>query len=232
MSDLMEHFDATAEFKFADAETMQRGEFEGYASTFGNVDLGGDVVERGAFTETLKKRAPADIALFFNHKSLGVPIGDWVEMRENDRGLVVKGRIDLEDPEGRRVHNAMAKGRLRGLSIGYRVTPGGSEMVRGVRRLKSLELHEISVVTSPMNTRAQMSRVKAAFDLDAMDAKDWREIEAAFRMNGYSRADAVKAVATLKDWLRRDAGAPESLPRDEVGAAVAELLRRNIATLS
>lgn len=229
MSDVMEHFETAAEFKFADADAMQRGEFEGYASTFGNVDLGGDIVERGAFSETLKKRTPADISLFFNHKSLGIPIGDWVDMRENDRGLVVKGRIDLDDPEGRRVHNAMSKGRLKGLSIGYRVAPGGAEIAGRVRRLKALDLHEISVVTNPMNTRALMSRVKSAFDLDA---SDWREIEAAVKAAGVSNANAVRAVAGVKNWLRREAGEPDTSPRDEGGAALVELIRRNIATLS
>jgi uncharacterized protein len=229
---MQRHSEALTEFKFADSEASARGEFVGYASVFGNVDQGGDVVERGAFSATLAARKAADVAMLWGHDSRSVPIGKWLELREDDRGLVARGQLTLEIPRARDVHAAMMAGTVKGMSIGYRIPQGGAEFDRDgkVRRIKAAELVEVSVVTFPMNRRAQVARVKS---LNDMTTEDFREIEATLREKGLSRADAVKAVSGLKQWLQRDVEEPDTTPRDEVGAAsLAELIRRNIATLS
>ncbi len=225
-----ESFRVAAEFKFADIETTP-GEFTGYASTFGNVDRGGDVVERGAFLKTLSLKSPSDVLMLLQHNAKGYPIGDWLEIRENDHGLMVRGRLDLEDPDGARVYNAMKKGRLKGMSIGYFIPKGGAEMNRnGVRHLKEIALEEISIVTRPMNTRALADGVKLLGD---MTAEDFREIEDDLRDAGFSGTERKRAVSVFKKFLQRDAGEPIMTPRDEaVAAEWADLIRRNIATLS
>jgi uncharacterized protein len=224
-------FEAEAEFKFADADATARGEFVGYASTFGNIDLGGDIVEAGAFRDTIQKRGAGGVAMLWGHDQRQPPIGKWLDLREDDRGLVARGQLILDVAKARDVHALMREGALKGLSIGYRIPAGGAEMDRrGVRRIKSADLMEISVVTFPMNTRAQVGRVKSADDLTT---EDIREIEATLREAGLSRADAVKAISGFKAWLQRDAEVPITTPRDEVGAAtLAEIIRRNIATLT
>lgn len=224
--------DGSAEFKFADADAGERGEFMGYGSIFGNTDLGGDIVERGAFAATLAKRGPADIAMLWGHDLRQVPIGKWLDMREDERGLQVRGQLTLDIPQARNVHAALRNGTVKGLSIGYRIPPGGAEMDRGgkVRRIKSVELFEVSVVTFPMNQRAQVARVKSAAQLSIEDIK---EIEDLLRDAGASGAERKRAVSVFKSWLRRDAAAPESASRDEGAAAeLADLLRRNIAIIA
>lgn len=208
---------AAAEFKFADEGAT--GEFTGYGSTFGNIDQGGDIVERGAFADALKERTPADIKMLFQHNAAGFPIGDWLEIRENDRGLVVRGRLDLDDPDGARAYNAMRKGRLKGLSIGYRIRPDGAQYERNgrVRRIKSVDLFEISVVNFPMNTRALTSQVKSE-NLTIRDA------ERVLRDAGFSRKEAAAIVAAgFKAMPQRDADEPG----DELAA-----MRRLLTTLS
>lgn len=227
---MTEHIDGAAEFKFADVDAQARGEFVGYASTFGNVDLGGDVVERGAFAQTLASKKLKDVKMYFGHDSRSIPIGKWLDLKEDDRGLIARGQLTLDIPKARDVHAAMKDGTLDAMSIGYRVPAGGWEMDRGgkVRRLKSIDLLEISVVPMPMNPRSTISRVKA---FDDMTVEDFRDLEIALRTKGLSRTDAVKAVSGLKEWLQRDAGAPGTAPRDEVDAALAEVIRRNTAIL-
>lgn len=223
--------DGAAEFKFADAEAGARGEFVGYGSTFGNTDLGGDVVERGAFTETLKKRGPGDVAMLWGHDTRQVPIGKWLDMREDDRGLQVRGQLTLEIPKAREIHAALQAGTVKGLSIGYRVPPGGAEMDRGgrVRRLKALDVHEVSVVTFPMNTRAQVQRVKS---VAALSVDEIKEIEDLLRDAGASGTERKRAVSVFKRWLQHDAGEPNTAPRDEaVAAELAALLRGRHATI-
>ena len=209
--------DGAAEFKFADAEAGARGEFVGYGSTFGNTDLGGDVVERGAFAETLKKRGPSDVAMLWAHDVRQVPIGKWLDMREDDRGLQVRGQLTLDIPRAREVHAALKEGTVKGLSIGYRIPAGGAEMDRNgrLRRIKSVDLFEVSVVTFPMNQRAQVARVKGA-DMTI------REFEAFLRDAGNFSAAAAKAIAA--------AGYKAAQPRDEGAASeLAALIRRNTA---
>lgn len=76
------------------------GEFEGYGSVFGVKDSHGDIVIPGAFTKSLtnwsqKGRLPA---MLWQH-NMREPIGVYKEMREDDRGLFVKGRLLIEgDP--------------------------------------------------------------------------------------------------------------------------------------
>ena len=68
------------------------GSFSGYASLFGRVDLGRDVVERGAFSRSLAERGAAGVRMLFQHDP-NQPIGAWTEIREDGRGLFVRGRL-------------------------------------------------------------------------------------------------------------------------------------------
>ena len=224
---MSEHWSLSAEYKFADAEAAARGEFTGYASTFGNVDLGGDVVEKGAFAATLARRGAGGVAMLWGHDSRSVPIGKWLDLREDDRGLVARGQLTLDIPRARDVHAAMKEGTVKGLSIGYRIPPGGAEMDRGgkLRRIKAVDLFEVSVVTFPMNTRAQVARVK---DL-LRDAAE--EIEGTLRDEGLSKRQALRAVAVFKSLLLRDAGEPSTDCRDGGTAATKAALERLTATL-
>ena len=224
--------DGAAEFKFADADAGVRGEFAGYGSIFGNTDLGGDIVERGAFAATLQKRKAADVAMLWGHDTRQVPIGRWLEMQEDDRGLKVRGQLTLDIPRAREVHAALKEGTVKGLSIGYRIPPGGAELDGNgrVRRIKSVDLFEVSVVTFPMNQRAQVARVKSVALLSVDEIK---ELEDLLRDAGASGAERKRAVSVFKKWLQRDAEEPGSAPRDEaVAAEIAALLRRNLAIIN
>lgn len=218
----LECIQADAEFKFADADAAARGEFVGYASVFGNVDLGGDVVERGAFAGTLAKRKAGDVLMLWGHDLRSVPIGKWLDLREDDRGLVARGQLTLDIPRARDVHAAMKEGTVKGLSIGYMVPKDGAEFDRSgrVRRIKAVDLIEISVVNLPMNPRAQIARVKAAEMTE-------REIERLLtRDAGFSRSEARALMRGGLPALKatRDAGTGA----DDTAAA----LRRLLATLS
>ena len=121
--------------------------------------------------------------------------------------------------------NALA-GALDGLSIGFRVKKftNGTKPNEPRRKLEALDLMELSIVTFPANDKARVGAVKSDFDP--------RELEASLREADLSRSDAVKAVAVFRKWSQRDAAAPVTPPRDAVGAAIAAIARRNIATLN
>ena len=119
---------------------------EGYASLFGKADQGGDTVEAGAYGASLAKSR--SIKMLWQHDP-AQPIGVWDEVREDARGLWVKGRILTDVARGREAAALIGAGAIDGLSIGYR-TIKSRKNDKGGRLLSELELWEVSLVTFPM----------------------------------------------------------------------------------
>lgn len=152
------------ETKFAPADLRGvelDGRFSGYASLFGEADLGRDVVMPGAFRRSLAERGAGGIRMLFQHDP-AMPIGVWEAIQEDARGLFVRGRLTTEVAKAREVLALMRAGGLDGLSIGFRTVRGRKDARSGFRRLLEVDLWEISVVTFPMHPAARVSAVKAA----------------------------------------------------------------------
>lgn len=156
---------------------------EGYASLFGVTDQGGDVVLAGAYRKSLERlRAEGrQVKMLWQHDP-AQPIGVWDEIREDAKGLWVKGRILSDVEKGREAAALIGAGAIDGLSIGYRTITAEKD-TKGQRLLREVELWEVSLVTFPMLPQA---RVGAKAD-DAL-ARDLRELAAAF-------ADARRRLA-------------------------------------
>jgi HK97 family phage prohead protease len=137
------------------------GTFTGYASLFGVTDLGGDSVQPGAFTKSLKSKPAAKVKMLRGHDTSD-PIGVWTSIVEDARGLKATGQLILTTVKGRETYELLKVGALDGLSIGYRTKNETFDHIKKVRMLKELELHEISVVTFPMLPTATISRVKSS----------------------------------------------------------------------
>ncbi|HEX3810016.1 MAG TPA: HK97 family phage prohead protease [Rhizomicrobium sp.] len=132
----------------AQLKTLGRDEFEGYASLFNVPDSAGDIVAPGAFAASLRNNA-GRIRMLYQHLA-AEPIGVWEEMREDTRGLYVKGRILTDLERGRDVLALLREGALGGLSIGFRTQRARRDPARGLRTLIEVELWEVSVVTFPL----------------------------------------------------------------------------------
>lgn len=159
----MKSCERSSEVKFCALDLKQvtlDGEFEGYASLFHREDLGRDIVMPGAFRETLRKRGIGGVKMLFQHDP-NQPIGVWQRIYEDARGLFAKGRIMTELAKGREVLSMMRAGAINGLSIGFRTVNGHRDKRSGVRRLKIVDLWEISIVTFPMLPDARISAVKS-----------------------------------------------------------------------
>lgn len=138
----------------------EAGEIEGYASTFGNRDLVGDVVQKGAFLRSLKGRPANQIAMLWAHDSKR-PIGVWDEVAEDSFGLRVKGRILTETRDGADAFVFAKAGAARGLSIGYRTVRARRSAELKARLLDDVDLFEISLLPVQANDLARVERVKA-----------------------------------------------------------------------
>lgn len=155
------------------------GLFEGYASTFGNVDNGMDVVARGAFQKSLGARK---VRMLWQH-DMTQPIGVWDSIEETERGLYVKGRIAKDVQRGREAMALMRMGALDSMSIGFKTKQASPEGNGSIRRLDEVDLFEISLVTFPMNEKATVVDVKSL--------ATEREFERFLRDAGYSRKEAT-----------------------------------------
>ncbi len=131
-------------------------EIAGYASLFGATDQGGDVVQPGAYGASLArlKTRRSGVKMLWQHDPTQ-PIGVWDEVREDGRGLWVKGRLLTEVRAAREAQVLLQAGAIDGLSIGYR-TIRSEKAQGGQRLLHEIELWEVSLVTFPMLPEARV----------------------------------------------------------------------------
>lgn len=175
------------------------GAIEGYASTFGNIDKGGDKVMPGAFVDGLAvaRQTGRTVKMLWNHDP-GQPIGVWDDFAEDAKGLFGKGRLVMDVPKAREVHALMKAGAIGGLSIGYRTLDAAPD--GNARALKKLELVEVSPVTFPMNEEAKLTSVKTEGlakiieKLAAGDLLTVREFEYLVKGLGLSNSEAERAA--------------------------------------
>ncbi len=133
----------------------RNGMFAGYASLFNVRDQGGDIVLPGAFARSLRRKGARGIRMLHQHDP-AQPVGVWHEIREDDRGLFVRGRLALGTARGRELAELVRIGALDGLSIGFRTVVAGRDPARRARLLKAVDLWEISLVTFPMMPGARI----------------------------------------------------------------------------
>lgn len=147
--ELEEKFCATA----SDLSVGDDFAIEGYASLFGAADRGGDTVEPGAYAASLASGRA--IKMLWQHDP-AQPIGVWSEVREDAKGLFVKGRLLDGVARAKEAAELIRAGAIDGLSIGYR-TLRATKNDGGGRTLKELELWEVSLVTFPMLPSARVA---------------------------------------------------------------------------
>lgn len=168
------------------AGSKDTGAVEGYASAFhGPPDSHGDIIAPGAFLRTITEHKGAGTApvMLWAHDQ-AQPIGRWIEMKEDAHGLFVRGQFNLDTRRGRDAHAHVKAGDVSGLSIGYRVAPGGLRAGdNGAAILTDIDLREISVVALPSNQRAKLT----------LSSKG--ELEDLLIKSGLSKKAAVRVVA-------------------------------------
>ncbi|UMM63104.1 HK97 family phage prohead protease [Aristophania vespae] len=158
----------TCPFEFKTAPTGNNiGAVEGYGSIFGNLDAYNDVVQPGAFEETLAqyKSQNLPIPMKILHGVWGgtdsLPVGVWTDYSEDSKGLYLKGKLSgLNTDTGKMRYELLRDKALSGLSIGYSIPDGGAKRVKGKRELHKIELLEISLVDTPANNLARITNLK------------------------------------------------------------------------
>lgn len=171
----------------------QQGVFTGMASTYGNVDLDGDIIEPGAFGRALSAKGDSYPLLYQHDHS--APIG-LIKISETQQGLVAAGELNLEVQAAREARALMRQGALRSMSVGFMIQDYeiNRDAGKGYRRLiKQAELLEVSIVTFPANQQALVASVKALTKEDEgrVAIKSVRDFERWLRDAGWSKRQAT-----------------------------------------
>lgn len=216
--------------KFAKGET---GGFSGYASVFGGVDSYNDTIMAGAYKgviERIKSGAARMPKMFVNHKSYELPVGKWLEIAEDSKGLLMQGELTPGMSDAEKVKAAMQHGTIDGLSIGYGLNRDDVEMVEKddgvVRVIKNIsELYEISIVTYPADdaARVDLSSVKNALDL-VESIKDFEDFLR--EAGGFSKSLATATASRAKRLFSQSESEKSKLP-DELQRIIAANLQNS-----
>jgi hypothetical protein len=169
------------------------GTVEGYASLFGEIDQARDMMLRGAFADTLTRRGVRRIPMLFQHDP-SEPVGIWLDLHEDSRGLYARGRLIPEVARARELLSLLRAGAVDGLSIGFRTVKGRLDPRSRVRSLVAVDLWEISIVTFPLLAGARVRAVKQATSPPRLSPARTRAERA---WAGIAGAADVPAPATL-----------------------------------
>ncbi len=183
----------TRSFALSLKSVSDDGLIEGYGSVFGVRDSYSDIVAPGAFKASLAAHKVAGTmpALLWQHDA-SEPIGIWIEMTEDQRGLRIKGRLAMETARGKEAHTLLKMGAINGLSIGFLTKDFRYDRQTDIRTVTELELWEVSLVTFPSNSAARVTSVRSADEIGTP-----KDAERVLRDAGFSRADATAFVSRL-----------------------------------
>ena len=177
------------------------GTFEGYAAVIGNLDNNGDIIQAGAFDETVAnfKASGKKIPLLDQHDRTS-PIGAITDMWVDAKGLYVKAALLLELQAGKDAYIVLKAG-LYSMSIGYLLKRGDyEETEEGTWLLKKVTIKEVSLVTFPANEEAIITHVKSE------DVNTIRDLERCLHTDaGYSRQVSKTIASQFIEKTQRDA---------------------------
>jgi len=176
------------------------GTVEGLAAGYGNIDLGGDLFLPGALSKSIKGKLSTPMLLYHDMQR---PAGVWETFVEVPDGLLVKGRFAMSTIDGKEAHALVKAGALKGLSVGYRSL--ADKIVGKVRQISEAALHEISLVTVPMNEKTLVLNFKDI--IGAGDLPSLPEFEKFLREAGFSKSQATAIAGKgLSHLFRSESG--------------------------
>lgn len=198
------HVDNTLLVEIKDAlatKNEDTGIIEGKLSSYGNVDLGGDMVQKGAYTQTLNHKN-GKIKFFLDHFYGVKDLVGVAYLQDKQDGLYMKGNVPLESQTARdafiKAKFMIEHGEPLGLSIGYD-TIKAENMPDGTRLLKEIALHEASLTPFPMDTHALTLSAKARKIGYQAKKKRWQTLKSdASSDNRYTEGEITSLLSEIK----------------------------------
>lgn len=201
-------------------DSKEEGIFHGYASVNNSNDAVNDTIAPGAFEKTLMSGAMPK--MFVNHQQHEVPVGDWLEMKEDSVGLYAVGKIDFNHRDGKTVYSALKRGAMDGMSIGFTMgSDDFEEKSDGGRLIKNLNLMECSIVSFPCEGKARISAVKA----DLAGLSSLSDFEHYLRdVGGFSKSMATALVSQIVQASRSESVTEKNQITEKLSAQALEII--------
>jgi len=206
--------------KFSSAD-VSAGSFSGYASVFGGVDSYNDTILPGAYKsiiDRIKAGAARMPKMFVNHRSWELPVGKWVKISEDERGLFMEGELTPGNPQAALVKAALQHETVDGMSIGYSLRSDDVDYIDKdgvqIRVIKNIsELAEVSVVTFPADDAARVNLDSVKSALDGIESiKDFEDFLR--EAGGFSKSLATATASRAKRIFARSESETIELPKD------------------
>ena len=154
---------------------------EAYATTFGNKDLDGDVMERGCLDKYLSEEFDGYLPMHFNHMTYELPFGKWTDIKIDEKGALAKG-VFFNTTQGKDAHEVLRQKMIKAVSIGFRAKK--YEETDTGYSFKEISLRELSLVKNPANEQAVIT------DLKNNDTMARREVCKFLMSRGFSKEDS------------------------------------------
>ena len=176
------------------------GTFEGYASVFGVVDSDGDIIMPGAFKKALSSQS-RQVGMFFNHRTWELPVGKWLSLEEDSKGLLTRGELTPGLSVSTDLRAAMEHKTVEGMSVGFTVLKDDFDLTGPGRAFQNVQaLREISICTFPANEQATVESMKSLESITTIrDVEHWLRDSA-----GLSKSQALGFIARIKSAVRSD----------------------------
>jgi len=164
--------DAKLVAKAQESEKSDAGWLEGYAATWDNIDLSGQVMVKGCFARSIKEAVAAGkIKLMSRHFKEGGDafecIGTITEAKEDDVGLWIRAEF-AGTADAQSIRTKVVEGHVKGLSVGFmplryeiRNTESEDGSVRDVVAHLESKLVEVTTTVKPVNDMAEIVAAKS-----------------------------------------------------------------------
>jgi len=178
--------------------------FTGYGAIFGNKDRGGDILQKGAFKQTINRNS-GKFPLVTDHElKMRSRIG-FVEASEDRNGVKVEAHVNTEKQIGREVASDIRQAKEHGLEIGmsfgYEVKQDEYDKEKSARILKEVRVHEFSLTQIPMNPKAGVTGIKSLL-------KDEGALQELARKIAPMLSDDERLITDIKQAVSGDDSAP------------------------
>ena len=185
---------AVSSFKYDEGT----GTFECYGNVKGNIDHAKDRTLDGAYVKSIERHKSNGTMpkMFWMHNPYDLPVGKWIDMREDAKGLWMKGKLS-KTAMGKDIEILAKDGALDSFSIGYSVIEEKWNHEKNCNDLIELDIVETSWVNMACNEESRLVGIKAKMEQDELPTK--RELEKFLRESGLSRKQAEVIASKYDD---------------------------------